>query len=100
MKADIFQTKNMILGETRRRGIVITSTDKSPLFVTDASCVIHQKDGTQLGTASVIILDNNTAAVKIYADITATKAGEQYAEITADVSGMRVKARLVYDVIA
>lgn len=101
IKIDTIVDKDMLRGETRQKGIIISRSDGVTVTVSSASYRIFKTDGTAMtDSASATISNNGTAAVSVYAVIAAgTEPGGRYVEWTMAIGSWSPKAQTKYNVV-
>lgn len=97
MKTDVFKSKNMLRGEMRMKGVVVTTdSGATPASVTDPTFQVFTEKDVAVTQPETAFVDGN----KVYAIVPAgSQKGNFYTELTYTVNGTYTcKARLTYSV--
>lgn len=113
MQIDLFESKDLIRGETREKGIMVWRPNGAQFVVTSATYQTFKADGTpimQAPAAATIEYGTHPSdeglpeaerrfVAMIYAGVPAGEAGQQYVEFTYAVGSLTLKARHKYRVV-
>ncbi|MGE5572920.1 MAG: hypothetical protein ACM3ZU_07890 [Bacteroidota bacterium] len=113
MQIDLFESKDLIRGETREKGIMIWRPDGAQFAVTSATYQTFKSDGTpimQIPATATIEYGTHPSddalpeaerrfAAMIHAGVPADETGQQYVEFTYTVGSLTLKARHKYRVV-